>query len=502
MNDYNVYNDIKARTNGEIYIGVVGPVRRGKSTFIKRFMELIVLPGIKDENNKKLAIDEMPQSANGKIIMTTEPKFIPKEAVSVEVDNAVNMKVRLVDCVGYMVEGALGHEEGEKERMVKTPWFDSDIPFTQAAKIGTKKVITDHSTIGIVITTDGSIGEIPRDSYVEAEKTTIEDMKANSKPFVVILNSTRPYASETIALASQMEEEYGVKVIPLSCLNMKKSDIDMIIREIVVMFPIEQINFNVPKWVETLDEDSAIKQDIINKVRMIMGAISTINDANTYNYRELIESSTGVDKDDDTYISDVRLEGINMETGIVNMSFDVYEQYYYKMLSDLTGVEIDSQYGLIDTLKYLASKKAEFERVSEAYEEVKTKGYGVVTPDISDISLMEPELIKHGNNFGIKIKAKAPSMHLLKADITTEIAPIVGSESQARDLITYLESGTEDNPEGIWDTNIFGKSIRQLVDEGIHTKVNNMTEDTRVKMQETLAKLLNDSKGGVICIII
>ncbi|MBE5934884.1 MAG: stage IV sporulation protein A [Lachnospiraceae bacterium] len=503
MNEYSVYDDINARTGGEVYMGVVGPVRTGKSTFIKQFMETLILPYINEENDKKIAIDELPQSANGKIIMTTEPKFIPKDAINIQVDNSINIKIRLIDCVGYMVEGALGHEEDDKERMVKTPWYDYEIPFVKAAEIGTNKVITEHSTIGIVVTTDGTIGEIPRSAYNEAEEKTINHMKAMKKPFVVILNSTKPYATETLKLATELEEKYGVKVIPISCLNMKKSDIENILKEIVIMFPIEQIEFSLPKWIETLDDNNSIKSDLSKRAWTILDKVNTMRDIQEFNATQEVYNSDDIDNNiEERFIEDIKLEEIDIKTGVVRYSITIYDTYYYRMISEMTGIEIEDEYSLVETLKYLSSKKEEFEKVSIAYNEVKNKGYGVVTPDIKEISIMDPEIVKHGSKYGIKIKAVAPSMHMLKADISTEIAPIVGSEQQANDLITYLQNSKINNPEGLWDTNIFGKTIRQLIDEGIHTKVNNMSEETREKMQDTLAKLLNDSKGGVICIII
>lgn len=502
MYDYDVYKDIQMRTNGEIYLGIVGPVRTGKSTFIKQFMDMLVIPNIKDVHNKERAIDELPQSANGKIIMTTEPKFIPKEAVEINLDNNINMKVRLIDCVGYMVDGALGHEEDNKERMVKTPWFHSEIPFVKAAEIGTKKVINDHSTVGILITTDGSFSELEREAYVSAEEKTVEELKNIGKPFVIILNSNRPYSNETITLAQEMEEKYNARVIPLSCLNLKKDNIEQILKDILSAFPVEEIVFNVPTWINTLAKDSNVKCKLIEKSLDILKSINTINDAKRYDFFCKADSSDENIDDKDNCIEEIKLESIDMQKGFVNIGFKIFENLYYDMISDLTGVDISSEYELISTLKSLAKSKNEFDKVGEAYNQVKSNGYGIVTPDIKEISIGEPELIKHGSKFGIKIKAMAPSTHMLKANISTEIAPIVGSEEQAKDLIEYLQNNALDNSDGIWDTNIFGKSIGQLIEEGIQTKVSKMNEETKERMQETLQKLLNDSKGGVICIII
>lgn len=496
MYNYDVYKDIQMRTNGEIYLGIVGPVRTGKSTFIKQFMDMLVIPNIKDVHSKERAIDELPQSANGRIIMTTEPKFIPKEAVEINLDNDINMNVRLIDCVGYMVEGALGHEEDNKERMVKTPWFHNEIPFVKAAEIGTKKVINEHSTIGIIVTTDGSFSELERDAYIDAEEKTVEELKNIGKPFVIVLNSNRPYSSETIALAEELEEKYKTKVIPLSCLNLKKEDIEHIMKDILSVFPTEQIVFDIPSWINTLGKDSDIKQKLIDKALHILGEINTINEAQKYDFNDII------DEEVQEYIDKVKLDYIDMQKGVVKVKFNIFEKLYYDMLSKMTGVSISSEYELISTLRILAEKKQEFDKVGDAYNQVKNNGYGVVTPDISEITIGEPELIKHGNKYGIKIKAMAPSTHMLKANISTEIAPIVGSEEQAKDLIAYLQNNALDTSDGLWDTNIFGKSIGQLIDEGIQSKVSKMNEETKERMQETLQKLLNDSKGGVICIII
>ena len=496
--NYDVYKDIQIRSNGEIYIGVVGPVRTGKSTFIKQFMDLLVIPNIKDVHSKERAIDELPQSANGKIIMTTEPKFIPKEAAEISIDNDIDMKVRLIDCVGYMVDGALGHEEDNKERMVKTPWFDYDIPFVKAAEIGTKKVINEHSTIGIMVTTDGSFGEIPREAYIGAEEKTSEELRKIGKPYVIVLNTNKPYSNDTIKLASEMEEKYKTKVIPLNCANLKKDDIDNILRDILSVFPVELIEFDLPAWIDTMGKDNEIKQYLIDKSFTILKEINTINDAKKFNYLSLYNN----EDDEVNYLEQIKIESIDMQRGIVKIKYNLFEKYYYDMISKLTGVDIENEQELIKTLKALAEKKDKYDKVNNAYNDVRNNGYGVVTPDIQEITIGEPELIKHGNKFGIKIKAMAPSTHMLKADITTEIAPIVGSEEQARDLIAYLQNNATTNADGIWDTNIFGKSIGQLIDEGIQTKVSKMTDETKEKMQETLQKLLNDSKGGVICIII
>ena len=491
LEQFDVYEDIKARTGGEIYIGVVGPVRTGKSTFIKRFMDLLVIPNIEDVHSKERAIDELPQSAAGKTIMTTEPKFIPKEAAQIKLSDDVNVNIRLIDCVGYMVEGATGHIENEQERMVRTPWFDHEIPFTQAAEIGTKKVINDHSTIGIVITTDGSFGDIDRMNYEKPEEKTILELKKLNKPFIVVLNSSRPYSDNTIALANQMMNKYKVPVISLNCEQLKKEDITRIMESILAEFPITEIDFFAPKWVEMLPNNHWLKQDVINGVKEILKKMTLIRDVSSANLSTECE-----------YVDRFKIDSIEMKDGSVKIMVDFDDKYYYSILSDLIGVPIEDEYQLITILRKLATMKSEYEKVSKACDDVRYKGYGVVSPAQEEITIDEPEIVRHGNKFGVKIRAHAPSIHMIRANIETEIAPIVGSESQATDLISYIEQNSKENPEGIWETVIFGKSISQLVDEGIHSKINKLTDESQVKLQDTMQKIVNESNGGLICIII
>lgn len=491
MTEFNTYNDIKERTGGDIYIGVVGPVRTGKSTFIKRFMDLFVIPNIEDSHSKEQAIDELPQSAAGKTIMTTEPKFIPKEAAEVRISEDTTVKVRLIDCVGYMVEGAAGHTENEQERLVKTPWFDHEIPFTEAAEIGTKKVINEHSTIGIVVTTDGSFGDLPRENYLNAEEKTINELKKLGKPFIVLLNTNKPYSAETEELAEEIEAKHQVSVMPVNCEQLKKEDITKIMEQILSVFPVTELKFYIPKWVEMLSSDHWLKADLIQAVQTILKKITLIRDAVIQNFQ--VESP---------YIKQFRIDNIDMRDGSVSVAAAFDDKYYYEILSDLIGVPIAGEYQFIATLKELADKKLEYEKVGNACEEVRFKGYGVVTPTQEEIVIDEPEVMKHGSKYGVKIKALAPSIHMIRANIETEIAPIVGTEAQAADLISYIKENAKDNPEGIWETNIFGKSIKQLVEEGIQTKVARMTEESQLKLQETLQKVINDSNGGMVCIII
>lgn len=490
MDYFNVYKDIMARTNGEIYIGVVGPVRTGKSTFIKRFMNLMVLPNMENENERNRANDELPQSSSGKTIMTTEPKFVPNEAVEINVDDGISMKVRLIDCVGYMVNGAVGHIEGEEERLVKTPWFDYEIPFTKAASIGTKKVITEHSTIGIVVTTDGSFGDIEAANYQEPEEETIKQLKALHKPFVVLLNTSRPYSEETVKLAKEKEAKYGAKVLPMNCEQLKKDDIYFILKSVLMEFPISSIGFFVPKWVEVLPKDHKIKQEIMDTARRMLMEKDTMKDI----YKE--------EDYENQYIKQWKLDSVAMDTGVIRIAVDMDDSYYYEFLSDTIGLPIKNEYEFISIMQDLARQKKEYEEVADALNAVKQRGYGVVTPSKGDIVLEEPKIVKHGNKYGVKIKASAPSIHMIRANISTEIAPIVGEEYQAKDLMEYFDKGKSDPQESIWDINIFGKTLEQLVGEGMQSKAQKMTEESQQKLQDTMEKIVNESNGGLVCIII
>lgn len=486
----NLYKDIQFRTGGEIYIGVVGPVRTGKSTFIKRFMDIMVLPYMTEEHAKIRAQDELPQSSGGKTITTTEPKFIPKEAAQIRLGEDIDVGVRLIDCVGYMVDGASGHMEDDMERMVKTPWSADEIPFTQAAEIGTKKVINDHSTIGIVITTDGSFGEIARENYIPAEERTIMELKKIHKPFIVLVNTARPYSEEAKRLADEISNKYQVSTMPVNCEQLKNEDINTIMEKILYEFPLTMIEFYMPKWVEMLPNNHKMKMDIISKIKELMKAFGCVKDV----------ANGGIAIESD-YIHKCKVDGINMATGCVAVSMDVDDSYYYEMLSDLIGENVASEYQLLAILKEMAKMKKEYVKVLHAIDAVRCKGYGVVTPERDEITLEKPEVIRHGNKFGVKIKAESPSIHMIRANIETEISPIVGTEDQAQDLIHYIsDAGTSE--EGIWETNIFGKTVEQLVNDGITGKIAMIGEESQVKLQETMQKIVNDSNGGMVCIII
>ena len=491
MDSFNVYSDIKARTGGEIYIGVVGPVRTGKSTFIKRFMELMVLPEMEDSHARERTRDELPQSSAGKTIMTTEPKFIPKEAAQISLGEGIDVKTRLIDCVGFMVEGADGHIENDTERLVKTPWFEKEIPFTEAAELGTRKVITDHSTIGLVITTDGSFGEIRRPSYLPAEEKTVRELKNLGKPFLILLNSLRPYSEETKALAAQMTEQYGVQVIPVNCEQLKAEDIRGILEKILLEFPVAEVDFSIPRWMEILPRDHWLKAAVIQAAREMM--------KKTVHMRDVPQSLLPEQGD---AIRRIQIGSMKMDDGSVQATVEVDDSHYYRILSEYVGLEIGGEYQLMQTLRELASKQREYEKMASAVNQVRMKGYGVVTPVREEIVLDEPQVVRHGNKYGVKMRAQAPSINLIKAQIETEIAPIVGSEQQAEDLIRYIRENAGQGEDGIWNTNIFGKSIAQIVDDGIQAKVSQMTEDCQLKLQDTLQKIINDSNGGMICIII
>ena len=490
MDTEQLYKDIKARTHGEIYIGVVGPVRTGKSTFIKRFMDVMVLPRMEDEHMKEQTRDELPQSAAGKTIMTTEPKFVPKEAAEIRLMDDVTVKIRLIDCVGYMVKGVAGHMENEEERQVKTPWFDYEIPFTKAASIGTQKVIHDHATIGIVITTDGAICDLKREDYLEAEDKTIRELQSIGKPFVVLVNSQKPYAQTAKEVTDRIKEKYGVTAMAINCEQLREEDVHRIMEQVLFEFPISEVEFYIPKWVEMLSREHKIKADLLLHIKDMMKGFSMIKDA-----------VRGIERPDSIYIKEMKVDDVELDTGCVKVRIQVADNYYYEMLSELTGTSIEGEYELIRTMKEMAALRKEYESVKDAMESVKMKGYGVVSPRKEEIQLEEPVIIKQGNKYGVKIHSEAPSIHMIRANIETEIAPIVGSEQQANDLVNYIKdaSATE---EGVWGTNIFGKSIEELVTDGMRNKIVAINDESQSKLQDTMQKIVNDSNGGMVCIII
>ena len=489
MENFQVYRDIQARTGGDIYIGVVGPVRTGKSTFIRRFMELVALPGIEPSLQNEVR-DQLPLSGSGKLITTVEPKFIPREAVPVTLGEDQKVRVKLIDCVGFLVKDAAGHIEDGKERMVKTPWSEKAIPFHDAAQLGTEKVIEEHATIGLVITTDGSFGELPRENFLEAEAKTVSELKKHQKPFVILVNSQMPYKEETLKLAKNLQEKYGVTVITANCEQLRREDVSRILENILYEFPVSEIQFFIPKWIEMLSADHEIKKQITDEIRTMMAGMTHLRD---------ITKETA--KLHSACIQDTLLEDVSLSTGIVKIRVQVKEEYYYRNLSELSGISMESEYELIQTIKELAEMKEQYVKVQDALESVRSTGYGVVVPELKEIEMDEPSMIRQGNKFGVKIRSKSPSIHMIKANIVTEIAPIVGTEQQAKDLIEYIGESSQ-RGESIWETNIFGKSIEQLVQDGIRSKIMAIGEESQVKLQDTMQKIVNDSKGGMVCIII
>ena len=487
-----IYNDIAERTGGDIYIGVVGPVRTGKSTFIKRFMESLVIPNISSTYKKERAIDELPQSAAGKTIMTTEPKFIPEEAVEVSLGDSASFRVRLIDCVGYIVPSSIGYIENEMPRMVMTSWFDEEIPFNMAAEIGTQKVITDHSTIGLVVTTDGSVTDIPRAEYEECEERVIRELRELGKPFVILLNSVSPDSQEAKALAAQLTERYDAKVIPVSCLELDENDIREIIREILFSFPVKEINIRMPGWINTLDKDHWLRSDILGCIRAAAKDIRLVREA-----RNAASAMA-----DCQYIDRAVISSVDLGSGSVTITAELDNSLFYKILGEATGIEISGESDLMPLLTDLSDIRRKYQRIEPALAEVEATGYGIVMPELDELTLEEPKIIKQGGKYGVRLKASAPSIHLMKANINTTVSPIVGTEKQSEELVMYLLDGFDEDPAKIWESNIFGKSLHELVNEGLHTKLFKMPVDARMKLQETLERVINDGCSGLICFIL
>ena len=489
---YSIYNDIAERTNGDIYIGVVGPVRTGKSTFIKKFMDALVAPNITNPYDRERTIDETPQSASGRMIMTTEPKFIPNEAVTITLDDNINLRVRLVDCVGYMVKSAIGHMEDEMPRMVKTPWSEYEMPFEEAAAIGTRKVINDHSTIGVMITADGSFTQFSRGEYQEAEEDVVKELKASGKPFVILLNSAAPDAPETKQLAKELGEKYVKPVLPIDCLNLNIQSINKVVNGILLDFPVREICFNLPGWILALDSEHWLRKEMLMALRDSFCDRATVQMA--YNASDKLKTYEFLNK---ASVNDVR-----MGTGELTMEIKPSDDLFYRIVKEDIGLEIDGEQSLFAALKELSGIRNEYSKVEAALAEVRTKGYGVVTPKLEELTLEPPEIVRQGNRFGIKLRASAPSIHMIRADIETEIAPLVGSEKQSEELVNYLLKEFEGKPEKLWESNIFGKSLHELITEGLQNKLYRMPEDAQLKLQETLQKIINEGSGGLICIIL
>lgn len=492
MTSTSIYKDIAQRTGGDIYIGVVGPVRTGKSTFIKKFCETLVIPNAPKDHMRERMIDELPQSAAGRTIMTTEPKFIPERGINVSLEGSIDLKVRLVDCVGYIVPSSLGYIENEEPRMVKTPWFEEEIPFNMAAEIGTKKVISEHATIGLVITTDASISEIPRDEYEEAEERVINELKEINKPFIVLLNCMFPDSNSSVALANELSEKYLVPVIPVNCLELQENEVRDILLNVLYEFPVKKVEINLPSWLKNTDEHNNFRELLTDSVRAA--------GSNLLKLRQVEIFADVLSQCD--IISDVSVRQILAGEGKIYINADIENEIFYNILSQNADTEIKNDADLIDVIKNYAEIKKKYKKIEDALDQVNSTGYGIVMPTIEEMSLEEPEIMKQGSKYGVRLKASAPSIHMLKADIKTEVAPIVGSEKQSEDLIKYLLDGFEDDPSKIWESNIFGKSLDDLVNEGLKTKLMHMPNEARMKLQQTLERVINEGCSGLICIII
>ena len=492
MAEHSIYKDIAERTGGDIYLGVVGPVRTGKSTFIKRFMEALVLPNIAEGYSRDRARDEMPQSAAGKTVMTTEPKFIPDEAVRITIDGCSNLKVKMVDCVGYIVPEALGTIEDGQPRMVRTPWREEPMPFVEAAEMGTHKVISEHATIGMLITTDGTIGDISRQSYVEAEERIVNELKALGKPFAMILNTAHPESETSVALAYELEAKYEIPVALVSCIDLDAEDIRHILELVLHEFPVSEVKISLPEWTYALDDDHEIKRSILSDIKKCADKISKAGDIKD-SFTQLSENE---------YIKNVIIDEIDLGTGMAHVSATMKDGLYYNVISELTGFDISGEEELITLLKDLAKMKARYDKIEEALDEAEERGYGIVMPDVNELRLADPEIVKHPGGYGVRLKASAQSIHMIRANIETEINPIVGTEQQSEDLVKYMLREFEEDPQRIWGSNMFGKSLYELMNEGLHSKLEHMPEASRIKLSETLERIINEGSGGLICIIL
>jgi len=491
MANKSIYEDIALRTGGDIYLGIVGPVRTGKSTFIKQFMDQLVMPNISEEYEKERAKDELPQASSGRTIMTTEPKFIPEEAVNISIDNCANMNVRLIDCVGYIVPSSLGYIENDQPRMVSTPWYEEPIPFNMAAEIGTQKVIEEHSTIGLVVTTDGSISDIPREEYEEAEDRVIRELTQIKKPFIVLLNCLDPHSDSAKDTAEAISQKHHIPVIPVNCLDLTQGDIKQILSRILYEFPVKEINVNFPRWINSLPVNHWLRGDLIKAMKSAE-SICHIRDINLFGDSLKHSENTTACK----------INNIDLGQGIADITVDIIPELFYKVLAEKTGLVINDEMELMNSITELSDIKKQYMRVKDALQEVEATGYGIVMPSLEELSLEEPEIVKQGGRYGVRLRASAPSIHLMKANITTEVSPIVGSEKQSEDLVMYLLNEFEEDPVKIWDSNIFGKSLHELVNEGLHTKLARMPVDARMRVQETIERVINDGCNGLVCIIL
>ncbi len=490
--EHSIYKDISERTGGDIYIGVVGPVRTGKSTFIKRFMQTVVLPNIEDGYSKERAKDEMPQSAAGKTVMTTEPKFVPDEAVGIQIDDNISMRVKMIDCVGYIVPEALGTLENGQQRMVNTPWQEEPMPFIEAAEYGTEKVIKDHSTIGILVTTDGSIGEISRESYIGAEERVVAELREIGKPFAIILNSAHPGAEESVALAYELEEKYGAPVALVSCIDLDFDDISHILELILHEFPVSEISFSIPSWISSLDDVHPVKTTLRESIDDVCQGISKVGD---------IKNAVSLLKNNE-FLCAFDISEINLGNGKASIELNFGDKLYYSVISEMTGFDIENEGQMIALLKEFAQMKVQYERVAEALAMAEEKGYGIVMPTIDELHLEEPEIVKQNGGYGVRLCASAQSIHMIRANIETQINPIVGTEQQSQEIVKYMLKEFESAPGEIWNSNMFGKSLYELVNDGLHSKLEHMPDESRTKLSQTLERIINEGSNGLICIIL
>ncbi|MGN1200778.1 MAG: stage IV sporulation protein A [Candidatus Caccovivens sp.] len=492
MEKIQIYEDIKNRTNGDIYVGVVGPVRVGKSTFISEVMKKLVLPNIENKNVRERALDELPQSADGKTVMTTQPRFVPNDAVKITVADGVNLRVRMIDCVGYLVSGAMGATENDKPRLVKTPWSDEEIPFEEAAELGTKKVISDHSTIGVVMTTDGSVTDLERANYIEAEEKVVAEMKDCGKPFVMVLNCKNPNSADSKKLAQNLSEKYGAQVLAMNVAELKESDVDKIFEKILMEFPVKSIKVGMPKWLQALAFSNPIISEIVGEIKKFADGIKKVGDA---------KKDSVVFTESESF-DPITFSNIEMGEGVIRLNVIPKENLFYRVLSNECGFDIHDDYELVSYIKNLAIAKIEYDKLKDALAQVEQTGYGIVVPNKNEYTLEAPEVVKQGNRYGVKIKASAPSLHIIKVDVETEVTPLVGTEDQSQDLVAYLSEQFENNPDGIWETNLLGKSLSSMVDDNISSKIVMMPADAQRKMRKTLGRIINEGKGGVLCILL
>lgn len=492
MEKIDIFKDISKRTNGDIYLGIVGAVRTGKSTFIKRFMELVVLPNMEDEGERARAHDELPQSAAGKTIMTTEPKFVPNQAVSLNVEEGLDVNVRLVDCVGYAVEGAKGFEDENGPRMIHTPWYEDPIPFHDAAEIGTRKVIQEHSTIGVVVTTDGSIGEIDRKDYIDAEARIVEELKEVGKPFIMVVNTTRPASPETESFKRELAEQYNIPVLAMSVESMTEHDIYNVLREALYEFPVLEVNVNLPSWVMVLDEKHWLRGSYQEAIQSTVQNIKRLRDVD-----QIVGEFTEFE-----YIERANIAGMEMGDGIAEIDLHAPDQLYDQILKEIVGEEVRGKEHLLELMQDFSYAKREYDQVAGALQMVKQTGYGIAAPSVHDMQLDEPEIIRQGSRFGVRLKAVAPSIHMIKVEVESEFSPIIGTEKQSEELVRYLMQDFEEDPLSIWESDIFGRSLSSIVREGIQAKISLMPENARYKLKDTLERIINEGSGGLIAIIL